>query len=226
MTEGARISLAEAIARELQTEIAGGRPGPGERIATKEELRRRFGVAAATINEAVRLVETRGLLVTKPGPGGGLFVAEASARVPLDKLALGARWSDGTVGDLHALRNALEPLVCRDAAAHRRAPDVRELRQAVEALEEEIDDPVGLMRETWVLHRRIARVGHNAPVHSVYVTVVGFLERAVERVELGRRDVHDYVDRHAELVEAIADGGGPRLEAAIARHERGIARQD
>jgi DNA-binding FadR family transcriptional regulator len=222
VTDGGRISLAEAIARELEAEIASGHPGPGARIGTKQDLRRRFGVAAATINEAVRLVETRGLLVAKPGPGGGIFVADAPARVRMNQFVLGYRWSEATVGDFHALRNALEPLVCRDAAVHRRALDLRELHHAVEALAREIDDPVGLLRETWTLHRRIARIGHNAPVHSVYLTVVGFLEHAVERVELGRSDAGDYVDRHVELVEAIAEGGGPRLEAAIARHERGI----
>src|SRR5882724_658755 len=123
-----RVSLAEAIARELEAGITSGSPGPGQRIGTKDELRRRFGVAAATINEAVRLVERRGLLVAKPGPGGGIFVADTSARVRMNQFVLGYRWSEGTVADFHALRNALEALVCRDAAAHRRKGDVRELR--------------------------------------------------------------------------------------------------
>src|SRR5262249_40083108 len=157
---------------ELEAEITGGAAGPGERIGTKEELRQRFGVAAATINEAIRLVEQRGLLVAKPGPGGGIFVADVSARVRMNQFVLGYRWSEGTVTAFPALRNALEPLVCRDAAAHRRESDIRELRQALVALERELDDPVGLLRQTWVLHRRIARICRNAPVHSVYLTVV------------------------------------------------------
>jgi DNA-binding FadR family transcriptional regulator len=218
MSEGVRITLAEAIARELEAEIESGRPAPGQRIGTKDELRRRFGVAAATMNEAVRLVETRGLLVPKPGPGGGLFATEAPARMARGELVLEA----GSVGDYHALRNALEPVVCRDAAAHRRAPDVRDLRAAVRALGAEVDDPVGLMRETWALHRRIARICRNTPVHSVYLTVAGFLEQAVGRATVGRGGAQEYVERHAELVEAIAEGCGPRLEAAIARHERGV----
>jgi DNA-binding FadR family transcriptional regulator len=220
-----RVSLAEAIARELEAEITGGSPGPGQRIGTKDELRRRFGVAAATINEAVRLVERRGLLVAKPGPGGGIFVADTSARVRMNQFVLGYRWSEGTVADFHALRNALEALVCRDAAAHRRKADVRELRQALVALEGTLDDPVALLRQTWALHRRIAQICHNAPLHSVYLTVVDFLEDAVERVEFGRSDAHDYFDRHVELVAAIDEGPGPRLEAAIVRHEAGIRPQ-
>jgi DNA-binding FadR family transcriptional regulator len=221
----ARVSLAEAIARELEAEITGGGLNPGERIGTKTELRRRFGVAAATINEAIRLVETRGLLVAKPGPGGGIFVTDTSARVRMNQFVLGYRWSEGTVTDFHALRNALEPLICRDAAQHRTKADVRELRAALRGLEQQLDDPVGLLRQTWVLHRRIARICRNAPVHSVYLTVVDFLEHAVERVEFGRRDARDYLDRHVELVDAIEEGPGARLEEALVRHEQGIQPQ-
>ena len=56
----ARVSRAELVARELEREIAGGL-APGERLGTKDDLRQRFGVAVATVNEAVRLLETRGL---------------------------------------------------------------------------------------------------------------------------------------------------------------------
>ena len=47
----------------------------GERLATKDDLRKRFRVAVATVNEAMRRLETRGLIEARPGPGGGVFVA-------------------------------------------------------------------------------------------------------------------------------------------------------
>src|SRR4051812_44075816 len=56
-----RVSRAESVARELESEILAG-VEPGTRIGTKDELRRRFGVAVATVNEAVRLLELRGLI--------------------------------------------------------------------------------------------------------------------------------------------------------------------
>ena len=64
-----RVSLGEAIARELEQEITGGELSPGQRLGTKEELRARFGVALATINEAIRLLEMRGMLTAPPGAG-------------------------------------------------------------------------------------------------------------------------------------------------------------
>ncbi len=62
----ARVSRAELVARELEREIVDDRQA-GERLGSKDDLRKRFGVAVATVNEAVRLLETRGLIEARPG---------------------------------------------------------------------------------------------------------------------------------------------------------------
>src|ERR1700716_1586114 len=83
-----RVSRAEAVARELEREILEGQE-PGVRIGTKDDLRTRFSVAVATINEAVRLLEMRGLIEARPGPGGGVFVSRPAARLALRPTVLG-----------------------------------------------------------------------------------------------------------------------------------------
>ena len=214
-----RISLGESIARELETDITGGILGPGERLGTKEELRSRFGVALATINEAVRLLEMRGMLIARPGPGGGIFVASASARVRLNQFVLGYRWGEAAVADHHIVRNALEPLVCREAARYRRDSDIRVLRNMLDGMEKQIGDPMTYIRRTLDLHRRVAKIVRNDPLRSIYLTMLDFLEDSAEHAEYDTFDALEHLARHRELVEAIAEGPGDRLEAAIAAHE-------
>src|SRR3954454_13706983 len=123
-----RVPRAEAVARHLEAGILGGRLAPRDRIGTKDGLRHRFGVAGATASEAVRLLETRGLIEARPGPGGGVFVANSSVRVALKRSGLEATWGAARFADCLAVRNGLELLVCRDAAANRTAEDVSALR--------------------------------------------------------------------------------------------------
>src|SRR5882757_6150164 len=56
---------------------------PGARLGTKEEMRGRSGVSVGTFNEALRLLQSRGLVTVRPGPGGGLFAAQQSPMVRL-----------------------------------------------------------------------------------------------------------------------------------------------
>src|SRR3954469_19587562 len=114
-----RVPRAEAVARDLEAQILGGGLAPGDRLGTKDDLRQRFGVAVATVNEAVRLLETRGLIEARPGPGGGVFAAASSARAALQRANLEPTWGAARIDHCLAVRNGLEPLVCREAAQNR-----------------------------------------------------------------------------------------------------------
>jgi DNA-binding FadR family transcriptional regulator len=213
-----RVPRAEAVARDLEGQILGGGLSPGDRLGTKEDLRRRFGVAVATVNEAVRLLEMRGLIEARPGPGGGIFVANSSVRVALKRSGLQATWGAARFADCLAVRNGLEPLVCRDAATHRTDEDLADLRGIVAAMERNAGDPGAYFQLNWVLHRRIAKLCRNAPLHSIYLTLLDFLEDGLRPDDLREFHPQAHVAIHRELVEAIAEGPGPRLEAAVARH--------
>jgi GntR family transcriptional repressor for pyruvate dehydrogenase complex len=215
-----RISLGEAIARELESEITGGELQPGQRLGTKEDLRARFGVALATVNEAIRLLEMRGMLTARPGPGGGVFVSHASTRARMNHFVMGYKWNEAAVADHHAVRNALEPLVCREAAEYAKEGDIRAFERMVDAMERhEPKDGLTTLRQTWDLHRRIAKTLRNQPLRSIYLTMMDFLEDAVESVDETNFDPDGHIAVHRELVAAIAEGPGERLEEALRKHD-------
>jgi GntR family transcriptional regulator, transcriptional repressor for pyruvate dehydrogenase complex len=212
------VPRAEAVARDLEHEILGGGLAPGERLGTKDDLRQRFGVAVATVNEAVRLLEMRGLIEARPGPGGGVFVANSSVRVALKRSGMEAMWGAARYADCLAVRNVLEPIVCRQAATHSADADVRSLRDILAEMERHTADPPKYFALSWALHRRIARLCRNAPAHSIYLTLLDFLEDGLQAADPRGFDVAADIEVHRELVDAIEAGPGPRLEAAIERH--------
>jgi GntR family transcriptional repressor for pyruvate dehydrogenase complex len=217
-----RVSRAARLAQELEARIRSDGRQPGERIATKHELRERFGVASATINEAVRLLETRGVIEARPGPGGGIFVARSAVRSAVRfahvHTVLGFPSESTTYRDCLLVRDALEPLICRDAAAARQGADIAALEAIVSRMEEHVEDPAGYFKCNWELHRRIAALSPNAPLRSIYLTLSDGLESMLGDSEIDEFDGSASVAIHRELVAAIEHGLGPRLEAAIAAH--------
>jgi DNA-binding FadR family transcriptional regulator len=214
-----RVSRAARIAGELEREIRADAYLPGERLGTKEDLRERFGVAVATVTEALRLLETRGLTEARPGPGGGIFVTRAAARVTTMHNVLGFQDADAaTYRDCLLVRDALEPLICRDAAHNRRVHDVRALDDIVERMTHHESDPVGYFELNWELHRRLAALTANVPLRTIYSTLLDYLEATLDHAVYHQFDGGANIAVHRELVAAIAEGSGARLEAAIAAH--------
>lgn len=214
----ARVSRAELVARELEREIVDERD-PGERLGTKEDLRKRFGVAVATVNEALRLLETRGLIEARPGPGGGVFVSRPAVRVALAHTVLGFETGSTTYEECLEVRDALEPLVDSHAARYHRASDIREMRRICKDMERAVDDPVAFFKANWALHRRIAQLCRNAPLRNMYLALIDFLALSVERARFAHFDGEGLLEVHRDLIDAIDRGEGPELDAAIRAHQ-------
>lgn len=215
----ARVSRAEALARQIEDHIRDEALPQGSRLGTKTELRDRFGVAVGTVNEAIRVLATRGLVEARPGPGGGLFVATPSPHIRLSHLILGFREGGTTIADCLAVRNALEPLIAEDARRHRTDEDVAELRAILAHMADSLDSPARFLEANWALHRRLVAISPNAVLRAVYTTLMDFIETGVEDVapdEVFRGRANLRV--HEGLVEAIADGDARQVAKAVSRH--------
>jgi DNA-binding FadR family transcriptional regulator len=212
-----RVSRAESVAGRLEAEIMDEVVAPGALLGTKDELRQRFGVALATINEAVRLLEARGLIEARPGPGGGIFVTSGSAAMALSHSTLRFKGGASGFSEYLAVRDALEPLICREAARNHGPGDVDALTRILDQMQAKLDDPHAYMRLNYKLHRRIAKLAANAPLHRIYSMLLDSMQDALERADLDDFDGAAHLAEHRELIIAIEGGEGPRLEAAIAR---------
>jgi DNA-binding FadR family transcriptional regulator len=213
------VSRAEALARRLEEEILEQPIPPGERLGTKSDLKQRFGVAAGTLNEAVRLLEMRSLVELRPGPGGGVFVASPSPRVRLSHLILGFKGGTSTIADSLAVRNSLEYLVAEDAARHHTKADLRDLERILADLAAAADDPASFLRANWALHRRMVEISPNMLLRSLYTTLLDYVESEIEEVAPDEVfQASGNVKVHRDLVAAIASRDQARVRKAIERH--------
>jgi GntR family transcriptional regulator, transcriptional repressor for pyruvate dehydrogenase complex len=209
----------QALARALEEEIELRGDAHGTLIGTKAQLRERFGVASTTVNEAIRVLENRGIVRVKPGPGGGVFVAERSGWVALSQLVLDFKRSATSITEVLAVRDALETLIATDAALHHRKSDLRDLRVLIEDMAAHVDEPAGYLRANWAFHRRAADLCTNCFARSLYDALLDLAEANLAGVEgRGEFDGTANLATHRELLEAIGSRDLDRVATAVRLH--------
>jgi DNA-binding FadR family transcriptional regulator len=214
-------STAAALADEIQATIIGGDVGDGNWLGTKDDLRKRYDVAYGTLNETLRILQERGYITSRTGPGGGLFATIPTSSDRLRRL-LSTFPESGSLKDCAEVRHALEEAVAVDAARSRTRADVAGLRAILRAMGEATGDAAGYLHQNWRLHRRIADCCGNRVLANLYTTLLEANEPGPGVVVPDRQRIANAAENlvaHRELVDAIASGSAERARRAVGAHE-------
>ena len=122
--------VSEVIAREIIRDCRG--LPPGTMLPPEAKLLDLYRVSRASLREALRLLEVQGMIIMRPGPGGGPMVAEADS-VHFGRMAsLFFHMSDATYRDTLEARMVLEPVIAAMIARRQDPADMQALRDYIE----------------------------------------------------------------------------------------------
>lgn len=195
-------SKADLVYDSLRTAIVGGDLSPGERI-NMDELARTFGVSKIPIREAVKRLESEGLVVSRVH--SGVAVAEID-RHEMRGVFLAREAIEGLVGQL-AAENRSEALLVR------------------------LDDVQARMEGALTAGETSALMNLNSEFHGALASASGFrvLEELTEQllVTVRRYRIAEPVDdlnwrsvltEHAAIIEAVRQGDKTAAAAAARAH--------
>src|SRR4051812_5992638 len=107
----------QAAADHLAAQIA--TMDEGDRLGTKKELSTRLGIAGATLNEAIRLLQERGLVTLRSGPKGGIFMSRPDPLTRLRRSLIPLRDQPDLVEGALEVQESLQALTALNALRHR-----------------------------------------------------------------------------------------------------------
>jgi len=120
------------IAEEIKDWIVTRGLKPGDRLPGERELIDRFQASKGTIREALRVLETQGLVRSRTGPGGGTFVEALAASRAMELLGNYFFFQNPTIGDIYALRRILEPELGASIVGRLEEADFKRLEQTMQ----------------------------------------------------------------------------------------------
>jgi DNA-binding FadR family transcriptional regulator len=97
------------IAEQIKDWIVEENLKPGDRLPGERDLIVRLRASKSTTREALKVLETQGLIVTRTGPGGGTFVKALSESQAVELLGNYFFFKNPTIRDIYTLRKLLEP---------------------------------------------------------------------------------------------------------------------
>src|SRR5437867_8832817 len=117
----------EEIVRQVKQMIAEGRLKSGDRLPPERDLAEKFVVSRSSVREALRALESLGLVEIRPGEG--TFVREVSVESLIEPLALMMFSQRGALAELFGAWCLLEPGLAALAESRATLGEVSELEQ-------------------------------------------------------------------------------------------------
>jgi DNA-binding FadR family transcriptional regulator len=113
--------LAEIVAASLRDDILTGKLKEGDSLPRLEDLFAEFRVSLPAIREAMRVLETEGLITVRRGNVGGAVVHLPTAGRTAQMIAMVLQTRGATPGDVSGVLSSTEPVCARLCATRQSA---------------------------------------------------------------------------------------------------------
>lgn len=200
-----RVSIVDQLVEKMTRNVIAGAWPAGAKIPSLRTLASNHSVSPLTIREAIRVMQTRGLLETRHGVG--TFVVAEKESEDFVPWMLGSMDIDDS-DDLIEARDLIEGQIIRLSASRRTEDELDGLRGIVNQMRRHRLDPEKYLEVDTAFHIALAETSHNPVLLRGMLAIRGPLRRLMDErnrrylLELGSLDVS--IESHSQIVEAIA----------------------
>lgn len=203
-----RIPFGVQIAASIREQISAGELHAGDELPSEAELADRFGVSQRVVRDALRTLNSEGIISTRQGKRAVVRDLEPIAIGNYMRFLLDADAS--AIDDLMDFRALLEGRAARLSAERATPPQVAAMRRAVRKIAQSGDDLSTRVPADLNLHNLIARSSGNRFIHSMLTALTDTLaderRRGAEITQSAGVGHLETDVQHSALVEAIAGG--------------------
>ncbi len=213
-------SLSQRIESEIEDAIRAKKLIPDEKLPTEIELSKSYGVSRNALREALRSLDSKGLIRIEKGRGMFVNNYSLSQAVSSVNMYLEMNASKENLLQIIRLRQMFEPEIAAAASLNRTEEDLLNLKSAIEAMEKcPADALTQEALEDNKFHKLIAEASHNFSVlvvmNPIYSLMPKFVDFVYGKTENRKENTLKF---HWKIFQAIEAKDDTKVRAIMKKH--------
>ncbi len=218
---------AELVAKQIRNAIIRGKLTDGDTLPAESQLITEFDVSRPTIREAIRVLESEGLVKVARGARGGAEISSPNYAMIERAAGITLQAQGVTMGDLYEMRTLIEPPAARFVAERNSEKAVPILRALIDDEMRLINDHLAMTPLVVEFHRMLMELSGNKTLTMFAQALRGLVDAHLALVQRRRheidpassaRELRYGLKSHAKLVDFIEAKDGPGAEAHWKSH--------
>lgn len=191
----------EEIVRQVNELIAQGKLKSGDQLPPERDLAEKFRVSRTSVREALRALQSRGLIEIRAGEGA--FIRDVSVETLIEPLALVILPHREAVAELFEARRLIEPSIAALAARRATREEIGEMERILEDQAKEVVQGRTGMGQDTAFHGAIAQSAHNRAISRIVHALMDLLVQSREEsLHTPGRPTRSHED-HRRVLDAI-----------------------
>ena len=191
----------EEIVRQVKALISEGRLKSGDQLPPERDLAEQFKVSRTSVREALRTLESLGLIEIRPGEG--TFVREVSVESLIEPLAQVILSHREAVAELFEARRLLEPAIAGLAARRATRDEIEEMERILEDQAKAVAAGMTGLTQDAAFHSAIAASVRNRAITRIVNALMDLLTQSREEsLQTPGRPTRSHED-HRRILDAI-----------------------
>lgn len=217
----------ELVAKQIRNAIIRGELSDGDTLPAESHLIAEFEVSRPTIREAVRILESEGLVTVARGARGGARISSPKYDMIERAAGITLQAQRVTMGDLYEMRTLIEPPAARLVAERNSEVAVPVLRKFIEEEMGQISDRLAVTMLIAEFHRILMELSGNKTLNIFSQALRGLVDghlslSARRRIEIdpefSQKQLRYGLKSHSRLVDLIEAKDGIGAEAHWKNH--------
>jgi GntR family transcriptional regulator, transcriptional repressor for pyruvate dehydrogenase complex len=213
-----RQNIYQQLVEHLQQYIIDNALRPGDRLPTEAELADRFRVSRQSVREAVKVLESVGVVETRPRDGSRLKKMDTQHLT--DHLRFIFELDGATVKEMAATRRVIEAAFVPIVVENADETDFQRMEAAIARMREHTQRGETFAEADIAFHQAIARATKNRVMAGFGVMLQEFFVHLRPRILADEAKQRQSIAEHEQIVQALRSKDIEAAQSAIAQHLR------